>query len=164
MKPTLLPYEMLINAFVQGQLSASEFEAEYLKLFEYDNTDFTEEEYQILNTLFWAVDRFCANPKLREQEDLDENQLFNATQEALQGLKKLEAKEPTTLTIQFNSGIEISEELEKQLSRIIEKPLEKLLPQILETALLKKFEQLSSNTALFDKPELSQSATTPNLV
>jgi hypothetical protein len=165
MKPTLLPYEILINAFVQGDLSATEFEAEYLKLFEYDNTDLEEEDYNILNTLFWAVDQFCANPKLREEEDLDENQLKTAAQEALTALKKRqESATSTTLTIKFNSGFAMTEELEKQLSHLIEKQLEKRLPQLLETALLKQLEKLSSNSALFDKRERLESGTTPNLV
>ncbi len=95
MKPTILPYETLINSFIQEQLSATQFEIEYLKLFEYDKTDFTETEYNILNTLFWAVENFCSNPELRDQDDLDENQLRDAAKVALQTLTNLEATEQT---------------------------------------------------------------------
>lgn len=77
---------------MQGQLSALQFEAEFLKLFEYDNTDFTEEEYKILNALFWAVEDFCAEPKLREEGDLDENQLLEAAQVASQALNRLNVR------------------------------------------------------------------------
>jgi uncharacterized membrane protein YheB (UPF0754 family) len=142
MKPTTLPYETLTNSFVQGQISATKFETEYLKLFEYDKTDFTEEEYKILNRLFWAVENFCSQPELRDEGDLDENQLREAAKVALQALKSLEATEQT-FTIQVNP--DFSEELEKRLSSIISKQLESLLPQVLEKVLSKKLEEISSN-------------------
>jgi len=145
MKPTTLPYEKLINSFVQEQLSATQFEIEYLKLFEYDKTDFTETEYNILNTLFWAVENFCSDPELRDQGDLDENQLRDAAKVALQTLTSLEATEQT-FTIQVKPDFEISEELEKRLSDIISKQLESLLPQALEKVL--------SNKTLFDNSKL----------
>jgi len=163
MKSTISPYGILINSFMQGQLSALQFEAEFLKLFEYDNTDFTEEEYKILNALFWAVEDFCAEPKLREEGDLDENQLLEAAQVASQALNSLEAKDQATatLTIQLKPDFEISEELEKELekrlSRLIEKQLEKIFPQVLEKVFSKKLEQFSLEQALLNQGDFKNS-------
>ncbi|MEN8218229.1 MAG: colicin immunity domain-containing protein [Pseudomonadota bacterium] len=151
MKLTILPYETLTNSFVQGQLSATKFETEFLKLFEYDNTDFTEEEYKILNTLFWAVENFCSHPELRDDGDLDEIQLREAAKVAL---KSLEATEQS-FTIQVKPDFEISEELEKRLSSIIGKQLECILPQVLEKVLSKKLEEISLNKTLFDNSKLT---------
>ncbi|GEM_PF-952327 len=156
MKSTIYPYGTLINSFMQGQLSALQFEAEYLKLFEYDNTDFSETEYKILNTLFWAVEDFCADPTLRDEGDLDENQLLEAANVASEALKSLEAKE--TFTIEVKPDVEISsDELEKRLSLMIEKQLEKVIPPVLEKVFSKKLEDFLSNQALLNQVDLKNS-------
>jgi hypothetical protein len=90
MKMQLLPYTQLIQSFVEGKLSATDFEAEYLKLFQDDKTDLTEAEYVILNNLFWAVEDFCSYSELRDEGDLDEIQLLQAAEVALEALKQLE--------------------------------------------------------------------------
>lgn len=61
------PYVTLLNAFIEGRISASEFEELYLFMFKNDPGEFDPKTYDALNTLFGQVDAFCADPALREQ-------------------------------------------------------------------------------------------------
>jgi hypothetical protein len=82
-------YIALISAFVNGEMEAVEFEAEYLKLFKQDTTEWPEAEYAILDELFGDVDAFCADPQLRSEEDLDEYELKERSRTALEKLQAL---------------------------------------------------------------------------
>jgi hypothetical protein len=149
MTSSTLPYQQLVESFVEGKLSAVQFEAEYLRLFKHD-TSRSKEVYPILSNLFWAVEDFCVYPELRDESDLDENQLLQAAKVALEALKKLEADHAaTTLTAPPVAKylIEISEErLEQLLTTIIGKQLETLLPRVLEEVVLKKLESSSTSS------------------
>ncbi|MDM8523377.1 colicin immunity domain-containing protein [Desulfococcaceae bacterium HSG8] len=81
-------YKSLIASFVEGKLTAVEVESEYLNLFKY-NESRSEDMYEVLNPLFWAVEDFCSYPELKEEGDLDENQLLQVANVTLKKLNKL---------------------------------------------------------------------------
>jgi len=84
----LSPYLELIEAFVLRRIPAAEFEREYLQLFKNDVSTWTEQEYEVLNDLFSDVDSFCADPRLRDSNDLDEGQLRSSADTALERLNE----------------------------------------------------------------------------
>lgn len=90
MNPNLGSYETLIEEFSQRKIDAAEFEERYLSLFKADSTDWKDDEFEILDGLFGAVDAFCPDPNLREEEDLDENQLREVCRTALFELRNLD--------------------------------------------------------------------------
>jgi len=141
MTSSTLPYQKLVESFVEGKLSAVQFEAKYLRLFKHD-TSRSKEVYPILSNLFWAVEDFCVYPELRDESDLDENQLLQAAEVALEALKQSEADPTTTVLasppVLKKQVVEISvDQLEALLSDIIGKQLETLLPKLLEEIVLK---------------------------
>ncbi len=80
-------YIALISSFVADKIAATDFEREYLKLFKADETEWTEAEFAILDELFGEVDAFCAYPKLRDENDLDEDELKERSKMALERLQ-----------------------------------------------------------------------------
>ena len=72
------------------ELSSLTFEREYLDMFKNDETESVGEEYEVLNELFSDVDAFCADPELRDSDDLDEEQLRQRAGIALEKLSALE--------------------------------------------------------------------------
>jgi len=80
----------LIESFVEGRISAAEFERRYMLEFQArDDGTWREEEYQLLNGLFGAVDAFCADPRLRDpRQDLDETGLRAAARRVLEQLPR----------------------------------------------------------------------------
>jgi self-protective colicin-like immunity protein len=59
-------YRDLIHRFVIGDMSADEFETDYLARFKDDPNQVTGEEFDILDGLFADVDDYVADPTLRE--------------------------------------------------------------------------------------------------
>ncbi len=60
-------YKMLISSFIDGQVSAQEFQSTFLKMSKNDN-DFSvdQNEFDILQELFADVDDFSADPEYRK--------------------------------------------------------------------------------------------------
>jgi hypothetical protein len=83
-------YVNLIDSFLNNQIDVSTFEAKYLDTFKNDITMWSGDTYEILNGLFSDVDAFCADPELRDSEDLDEEQLRQQAQVAARKLKMLD--------------------------------------------------------------------------
>ena len=77
------PYVHLMKSFVEDRIDAIEFERRYLSMFKSDTNSWTEAEYENLNYLFAEVDAFCADPELRDANDIDEEQLKEATKRTL---------------------------------------------------------------------------------
>ena len=75
----LNPYLHLMKSFVENKIDANEFERSYLLMFKNDTSSWTEAEYENLNNLFAEVDAFCADPELRGENDIDEDQLREVT-------------------------------------------------------------------------------------
>ena len=82
----LNPYIELIESFLSNQISPFEFQRKYLDMFKEDDSEGTEEEYEVLNDLFGDVDAFYADPELRGPDDLDENGLRRHSEIALKKL------------------------------------------------------------------------------
>jgi len=62
----LATYRDLIRRFVIGEISADEFETDYLARFKDDPNLVTGEEFDILDELFADVDDYVSDPTLRE--------------------------------------------------------------------------------------------------
>ena len=86
------PYVHLMQSFVENKIDANEFERRYLSMFKSDTNSWTEAEYENLNNLFAEVDAFCADPELRDENDIDEEQLREATKMTL--VKVLSSNDP----------------------------------------------------------------------
>ena len=91
MRPALVPYWALIEAFVQGRLRPAEFESIYLGLYLNDPTMWSQDLFDILDRLFGVVEDYYADPSLREDDDPDGEQLKRSAQRALDELKKATA-------------------------------------------------------------------------
>jgi hypothetical protein len=59
-------YRDLIRRFVIGDISADEFEADYVARFKDDPNQVIGEEFDILDELFAHVDDYVSDPTLRE--------------------------------------------------------------------------------------------------
>ena len=82
----LEPYTKLLLSFVDGQISASEFERQYLDLYLQDETIWSDDLFSMLEKLFGDVDAFVADSSLRDAGDLDERQLRQSSQNTLEFL------------------------------------------------------------------------------
>jgi hypothetical protein len=60
-------YRDLIHRFVIGDISADEFEADYLTRFKDDPNQVVGEEFDVLDELFADVDDYVSDPALRER-------------------------------------------------------------------------------------------------
>lgn len=84
---TIEQYILLITQFVIGEITASQFESRYLKMFKNEEDQFPEHVYDALNKLFSDVDCYCGDPDLRDDEDLDDEELLGCAKQALESLK-----------------------------------------------------------------------------
>lgn len=82
----LKKYKQLIFDFVIGNIPVDEFETSYLKMVKQEHIIFADDIYKLIGTLFSDVDAYCGNPELRDDDDIDENELHF---KAKQSLKKL---------------------------------------------------------------------------
>ena len=81
-------YISLLNQFVSGAITAPEFEMSYLEMFSNDETDIPAFAWRVLNELFLDTDAYCADPDLRDEDELDEKQLLASAQRALDILRR----------------------------------------------------------------------------
>lgn len=79
-------YISLITQFVTGKIMASQFEASYLEMFKNETRELPEDAYDVLNDLFSNVDAYCGDPELRDDDDLDDEELLNSAKQALKKL------------------------------------------------------------------------------
>ena len=82
------PYLEMISDFVSGRISASEFEIAYLERFKNESSILPEQAFLILDGLFADVDAYCADPELRDADELDEEQLRDRCKLALEKLEE----------------------------------------------------------------------------
>lgn len=83
------PYIELVESFTNIQISAQQFEKSYLEMFKNDSSQFSEREYEVLNNIFYDVEDFCADPTIRDEDDLDERQLRTKSKKHLEELRAL---------------------------------------------------------------------------
>jgi hypothetical protein len=86
---TLEDYIRLIEDFTTGKMPAADFERAYLQRFKEDETRRPEPQFQILDGLFADVDAYCADPELRDEDDLDEEALRSRAAAAAAALRLL---------------------------------------------------------------------------
>jgi len=82
-------YIDLIRSFVKGDIVASDFERCYLKVFKTETGDLSEDKFEVLDSLFASVDSFCAEEELRDEDDIDENELLRDANNALRYLESM---------------------------------------------------------------------------
>ena len=80
---TIEKYILLITQFVTGELTAPQFEVLYLDMFKDESEILPETNYAALNELFLDVDAYCSDPDLRDEEDLDDQELLERAKQAL---------------------------------------------------------------------------------
>ncbi|MFC3960206.1 colicin immunity domain-containing protein [Halovivax cerinus] len=69
-------YLELIRKFTGGEMTAPEFERQYLDEFKSDRGNFPSgDAFDPYHRLFVAVDAYCSDPELRDEYDIDETAL-----------------------------------------------------------------------------------------
>ena len=80
-------YKPIIERFVAGEISATQFEDEFLTYFKADSNQVPGGDFDVLDALFADVDEYVDDPTLRaEVGGLDENELRNRAREAFRRL------------------------------------------------------------------------------
>jgi len=79
-------YVTNIKQFVDGEITACQFEVSYLKAFKKQEKELPENVFEILNELFTDTDAFCSDPELREEDDIDDQELLRRAELALKRL------------------------------------------------------------------------------
>ena len=79
-------YVMLISNFVTGKIPADEFENSYMRMFKNESEFFSDSGFNILNDLFFDVESYCSNPDLKDDDDIDEEELLARAKNALVAL------------------------------------------------------------------------------
>ncbi|WP_084713086.1 colicin immunity domain-containing protein [Streptacidiphilus rugosus] len=72
------PFRVAAVAFLDGRISAPEFETLFLALFRGVGEGLYAPIAQELDRLFGAVDAYCSDPELRDEFDIDEQGLHHA--------------------------------------------------------------------------------------
>jgi Bacterial self-protective colicin-like immunity len=81
--PDLSSYVALLDQFVASDVTAEQFDLEYLRMFLGDHRMFGDPWYPVLNDLFYACEDYVIQPELRTKPgDLDEAQLLDAARTA----------------------------------------------------------------------------------
>lgn len=76
----------LIKRFVTGEIPAPLFEMQYISMMKNEITMFLGDVFFVLNELFIAVDAYCSNPALRQESDLNDEELLEKARQALDKL------------------------------------------------------------------------------
>lgn len=76
----LLPYVVRMRSFLDGKIGVEEFEREFLELFQNDDSEWSEQEFEILDGI------------LSDEGEANEAQLRKRCERALDGLRKLYAQ------------------------------------------------------------------------
>jgi len=79
-------YILLLTQYIASEISGPQFEAAYLEMFKNEVNILPEDVYDVLNNLFLDVDAYCADPGLRDSEDLGDEDLVASAKEILKRL------------------------------------------------------------------------------
>ncbi|PJZ64637.1 hypothetical protein CH371_17880 [Leptospira wolffii] len=92
LKYVLAKYILLISDFLEEQITAKEFETYYLQMVKGEPFLLDDNVYQIIQTLFWAVDEYVPDYLYdpNDPDNINETQLRNSAQEALLQLQKVD--------------------------------------------------------------------------
>jgi len=80
-------YEKLMTIFLDRKITAKEFESRYLSLFKNDNYLYSDDDFVPIEMAFSALDAFCAEDEIFDENDIDEGQLRLEISNCLQKLK-----------------------------------------------------------------------------
>lgn len=86
-------YGDILNHFLEGTISAEEFQRAYLRQFKNEKRHLSEPLFELLDGLFGDVDAFTADPQLLAENPsfyIDESALRQRTAQALQRLIQLQ--------------------------------------------------------------------------
>ncbi|MCJ2163635.1 MULTISPECIES: colicin immunity domain-containing protein [unclassified Pseudodesulfovibrio] len=73
-------YIKMIVTFLNKKTKAETFQKEYFRIFSNEAKEIPEKDYEILNTLCYAVEAYCPDPHLRDGDDIDEIELKKSAQ------------------------------------------------------------------------------------
>lgn len=82
-------YLSLIRNFIEGAISAPEFEHYYLRTFLADDRVLPQDIYEVLQKLFTDVDAYCQDASIRGPGDLDEADLLASAHSAYSALTEI---------------------------------------------------------------------------
>ncbi len=85
-----MSYIALLADFVGNNVSAEQFEREFLLQFKDETRVLPAAVFELLNQIFYAVDAYCPDPKLRGTDDLSESELRATCSNLLAQLKQVE--------------------------------------------------------------------------
>jgi Bacterial self-protective colicin-like immunity len=83
-------YMELLDKYLARRITSAEFEENYLVLFRNEPADagLPLSISTIIDELFYAVDAYCEDPSIRDEDDIDEHQLRESAQIAHKKLKE----------------------------------------------------------------------------
>ena len=82
-------YSKLLEQYLTDNIDARSFEHNYFSKFKNDSTNWSIDEFEILNSIFTDLDAFSPNPSLKDEFDIDEVQLRENTKRNLETLRVL---------------------------------------------------------------------------
>lgn len=88
MENELKKYISVITDFTSRKITVDEFEKKYLKMVKEETFIFEDKIFKVLGTLFSDVDAYCGDIDIRDEDDIDENQLLESAKIALNKLIK----------------------------------------------------------------------------
>ena len=91
MKSNIAFYYNLINDFIDKKISPISFQNVFSYVFLRDQ-DLDKSEYKVLHKMFYAIEDYVPYPEIREEGDLDEEDLLSVAKEVLEELKKISEK------------------------------------------------------------------------
>jgi hypothetical protein len=88
--PAVRPYAVLLRLFLDGAVSAPEFELLFLGAYKNDQTSWPSDVFDVLDSLFGDVDDYCADDAIRARvHGIDEHELRDRAGNAFARLKLL---------------------------------------------------------------------------
>lgn len=81
-----MPYAALARRFVNSEISAVQFEELYLDLFRQENRYMPKVYATPINEIFYSVEDYVVDPALRDEGDLDDDQLKQRVSASLREL------------------------------------------------------------------------------
>jgi hypothetical protein len=87
---SVVPYAVLLRQFIDGRITADEFEVIFFRLYKLDPTDWPAALFEVLDRLFADVDDYCGDSELRANVGgLDAEELRLRAQKAFHKLEEL---------------------------------------------------------------------------
>ena len=88
-REALKKYILIMERFIEGRISALEFERLFLELHRNETHSFSGNAHKYLSILFSDVDIFCASSEIRDENDIDEGELKERVSSALDHFRKI---------------------------------------------------------------------------